>query len=100
MPCLNKSGSGKRPQTVWGNPKKESIAKFTNETQMVVEIQSFDKKVEPIQMLEKTERKYNPGERLIKESKHILKESKKKDKPKKRSYKNSISELLEELFVD
>ena len=100
MPCLNKSGSGKRPQTVWGNPKKESIPKYTNETPMVVEIQSFDKKVEPIQMLEKTERKYTPGERLIKESKHILKESKKKDKPKKRSYKNSISELLEELFVD
>ena len=67
---------------------------------MVVEIQSFDKKVEPIQMLEKTERKYKPGERLIKESNHILKESKKNDKPKKRSYKNSISELLEELFVD
>ena len=98
MPCLTKSGSGKRPQTVWGNPKKESIPKYTNET--VVEIQSFDKKIEPIQMLEKTERKYKPGERLIKESKHILKESKKKDKPKKRSYKNSISELLEELFVD
>ena len=76
------------------------LKKSRNETPMVVEIQSFDKKVEPIQMLEKTERKYKPGERLIKESKHILKESKKKDKPKKRSFKNSISELLEELFVD
>lgn len=76
--------------------KREPEVKFTNETPMVVEIEQ-PKAKEPIQMLEKTERKYKPGERLIETSKKL----KKKEKaPKKRNYKNSISELLEELFVD
>ena len=76
--------------------KREPEIKFTNETPMVVEIEQ-PKAKEPIQMLEKSERKYKPGERLIETSKKL----KKKEKtPKKRNYKNSISDLLEELFVD
>ena len=93
MPVLKKLT---KPQVVWGNPKKESVPIYTNETPMVVEIEQKKSK-EPIQMLEKSgEKKYKPGERLIKESKKLQK----KEKPeKKRNYKNSISELLEELFV-
>jgi len=92
MPSLRKST---KPQVVWGNPKKESVPVYTNETPMVVEIEQKKSK-EPIQMLEKSgEKKYKPGERLIKESKKL--QGGKKEK--KRNYKNSISELLEELFV-
>ena len=97
MPCLNNVVNTKKPQSEWGNPKKESVPIFTNETPMVVEIEQKKSK-EPIQMLEKTgEKKYKPGERLIKESKKL--QGGKKEKPEKRNYKNSISELLEELFV-
>lgn len=82
MPCLNKSGSGKRPQTVWGNPKKESIPKYTNETPMVVEISLLTKRLNRFKCWRRLSENTSPV-RLIKESKHILKESKKKDKPKK-----------------
>ena len=80
--------------------KRETEIKFTNETPVVVEIEQ-PKAKEPIQMLEKTgEKHFKPGERLILESKKLLKKEKKEKKPKKtRNYKNSISELLEELFV-
>ncbi len=78
--------------------KRETEIKFTNETPVVVEIEQ-PKAKEPIQMLEKTgEKKYKPGARLIEQSKKLLKKEK---KPKKtHDYKNSISELLEELFVN
>lgn len=80
--------------------KKEPEIRFTNETPMIVEIEQ-PKAKEPIQMLEKSERKYKPGERLIETSKKLKKkETKKETTPKKRNYKNSISDLLEELFVD
>jgi hypothetical protein len=80
--------------------KRETEIKFTNETPVVIEIEQ-PKAKEPIQMLEKTEKKYKPGERLIKESKKLQKKEKTQRKPeKKRNYKNSISDLLEELFVN
>lgn len=96
MPLLRKINP--QSQVVWGNPKKESVPIFTNETPMIVEIEQKKSK-EPIQMLAKLgteEKKYKPGERLIKESKKL--QGGKKEK--KRNYKNSISELLEELFVN
>ena len=97
MPCLIR-GSGKREPSVWGNRRVEPEPKLTNEVPVVVEI---PQEKQPIQMLEKSERKFKPGERLIAESKKLEKQSQKKEKPpKKRNYKSSISELLEELFVE
>ena len=81
--------------------KRETEIKFTNETPVVIEIEQ-EKSKEPIKMLEKTgEKHFKPGERLIKESKKLQKKEKTQRKPeKKRNYKNSISDLLEELFVN
>ena len=93
MPCLIR-GSGKREPSVWGNRRVDPEPKLTNEVPVVVEI---PQEKQPIQMLEKSERKFKPGERLILESKKLQKKEK---PPKKRNYKSSISELLEELFVE
>ena len=77
--------------------KKQPDCKLTNEVPMMVEI---EQPKEPIKMLQKTEPKYAPGERLIKEAKKAGKKERKERKPeKKRDYKQSISELLEELFT-